>query len=248
MPVPLRFNDRVLIVGKTQSGKSTFARYLFGRMTGARRVCVNVKGRVDVGVPPVSDPAAIDWSSPVVNFVPASFDRDVFEELYQRIRVVGGPTVVWLDEAYGVTKSNYAPDALLIVQQQGAELGIGHLVCSQRPYNIAVPLRSEAEHVYMFVPPGTFRDIECLAEEVGEQDGHAFTGRDLRDRLRALGEREGPHSFLWYCRATGELTDCAPIPAPLAAAPFRVTARRRPSSTPPAAGVERTALPESEVS
>lgn len=208
----MRWNDRTLIVGKTTGGKSTFARYLCAHFTGARVVVINVKGKLDVGVPPVHDVMAIDWSARVVNFVPTTFRRELFEELYAAIWAHRNvPTVVWLDEAAAVTSASYAPDHLLIVQQQGAEHGVGHVVVAQRCKNIKMELRTEAEEVFIFVPPPSQADLQWLAEEIGEVDGEEFTAHDLRRRLRELHAEHGDYSFLRWVRATGELDDCAPL-------------------------------------
>jgi hypothetical protein len=202
--VAVAYNDRCLIVGKTQSGKTTFARHLFAGFGGARRLLVNVKGRVHIGVPAVRDVAAIDWLAPVVDFVPPTLERDVWEGLYERIRAAPGPRVVWLDEASGPTGKGYAPVYLRVVQQQGAELGIGHIVCSQRPVNIASELVTEAEHIFIFGLPGRL-DLKHLADELGVPTDY------LAGRIEQLRAREGDYSFIWWERATGEMVDCAPL-------------------------------------
>lgn len=208
----MKFNDRALVVGKTTGGKSTFARYLCAHFTGARVVVVNVKGKLDVGVPATFDPRAIDWTARVVNFVPTTFRRELFEELYAAIWAHRNvPTVIWLDEAAAVTSASYAPDHLLIVQQQGAEHNVGHVVVAQRCKNIKMELRTEAEELYIFVPPPSQADLQWLAEEIGEVDGEPFSAHELRARMRRLHDEQGDYAFLRWVRATGELDDCAPL-------------------------------------
>lgn len=206
MPEPVRYHDRALVVGKTRSGKSVLARYLVGQMTGARRLLVNVKGLEQVGVAPVRSLEAIDWSAPVVDFIPPSMHDQVFADLYRAAFERGGPRVIWLDEAMGVTRANYAPEHLRLVQQQGAALGIGHVYCSQRPQNIATELKSEAEHIFICGTVFARRDLDALAVEMG------LSGDELSRRLRELHGDHGDFAFLWYERGSGELTDCAPLP------------------------------------
>lgn len=206
MPRPVNYSDRVLLVGRTQSGKSTLARYLAAHMHGARLLLINVKGTENVGVDPVYDVAAIDWAAPVVDFIPRTMDRRLFEDLYEAIFSHGGPRVVWLDEAMAVTRANYAPDRLLLVQQQGDRLGIGHLYCSQRPQEIAGALKSECEHIFVCGSVFTARDLQALSAEMG------MSGDQLGAQLRDLHAEHGDYAFLWYCRSTGELEWCEPLP------------------------------------
>lgn len=245
---PVAFNERALVVGKTQSGKSTFARFLFGRMTGARRILVNPKGEdYRLGVPVASDVAAIDWAAPVVDFVPRTTRQELYEQLYAAILDHGGPTVVWLDEGFGPTSGNRAPDSLLVVQQQGAQREIGHLVCTQRPVNIAVPLRTEAEHFFIFVPPISFDDLGALAREIAELDGAPCGARELRELLREVQQTHGDHSFVWWQRATGELAVCEALPPVLAAAPLQhARARLQRSSALEEAPIDPAGLSELE--
>jgi hypothetical protein len=216
------YNQRALIVGKTQSGKTTFARHLFAGFTGARRLLVNVKREVDIGVPAVGDVAAIDWLAPVVDFIPRTLERDVFEQLYERIRAAPAPRVVWLDEAAGPTGKGYAPVYLRVVQQQGGGLGIGHIVCTQRPVNIASELVTEAEHIFIFGLPGRL-DLKYLADEM-RLPADYLAGRLEQVRARhPSGDEKGSYAFVWWERATGELVDCAPLDAAWVTAPVAPT-------------------------
>lgn len=207
MPDPPGYNDRILVVGKTQSGKTHFTRRMFLAMTGARRFFIDPKGQGDVGVQATRSVAAIDWAADVVRYVPAQLDRGEYEELYDALARAGGPMVIWLDEAMGPTTGSWQPAGMRIIVTQGAALGVGHWACSQRPVDIAANLRTEAEHIFMFVPTPHPLNLDALAPDVG------VPSRELAERFRALHEQEGEHSFLWYARSSHELLDCAPVPA-----------------------------------
>ena len=205
---PVNYNDRVFVVGKTQSGKSTFARRLFGSMTGCRRVLIDPKAHESVpGVQPARAVAAIDWQAPVVHYIPSRLDRDELEELYNALWQAGGPMVVWLDEAMGVTEKGWAPWGMRMIVQQGAARQIGHWACSQRPVEVWPGLRTEAEHYFMFVPQPHPLNIKAMAPIVGMPD------HELARRFVELHGHEGDYSFLWYSVADHELADCAPLPA-----------------------------------
>jgi hypothetical protein len=204
---PVNFNDRILVTGKTQSGKTTFVRYLFDQMHGCRRVAIDPKGRLRFPVAPTRRPRDIDPKAELVHYIPSALTRAEYNELYERVFALGGPMVVWLDEAMGPTTQNWWPEKMAIIVQQGAELQIGHWACSQRPVAIAPVLRTEAEHYFMFVPRPHYLNVDALALEVGTASSEL---NPLFDQLQA---QEGEHSFLWYCKETHELVPCSPIPA-----------------------------------
>lgn len=232
----MRYNERALVVGKTRSGKSTFARYLFAHMTGCRRIVANVKGKLDAGAPPVSDVAMIDWGAPIINWVPASFRRDVFEDFYMAAWAHRGvPTILWTDENAAVTSPGWAPDGWMLIQQQGGEWEFGHLVVAQRCKNNKMEARTEAEEFYIFADLSQ-PDLDWIADEIGEVDGQPISGYYLRQRLRALaaaypapaGSPVSTHAFLRWTRASGLLEDCAPLDPGWVGAPLlqpRATSR-----------------------
>lgn len=215
--VGVNYNDRILVVGKTQSGKTTFVQHvLFAQMHGARRVAIDPKGHLELGVTPIRRAHELDPREPLLHFIPRTTKMDELEEVYARLWEIGGPTVVWLDEAMGPTTQNRWPEHMAITIQQGAQRGVGHWACSQRPVAIAPPLRTEAEHIFAFVPRPHMLNIQALSLEFG------MGADELAYRFDELQSSQGDYSFLWYCRATNELAGCAPIP--LSTAPAADTA------------------------
>jgi hypothetical protein len=207
MPVPVRHNDRVFVQGKTDSGKSVFAHHLFDQFPATRRTCIDPKGRLQLGVEPARYPAALDLAAPLSHYIPSELEDDEYQELFRLIWFAGGPRLIWLDESYGPTRAGWAPKFLRIIVQQGREHDIGLIACSQRPVNVESTLRSEAEHVFMFVPRTTKKDVDTLAGDIGRDPNV------LAFELDGLLEQEGAHSHLWYCRNTNELLRCAPLHA-----------------------------------
>lgn len=205
---PVNFNDRLLVTGKTQSGKTTFVRYLFSQMTGCRRVAIDPKTHLEFpGVTPVRSVRQIDPKAPLIHYMPSRGTQEEFVELYDALWELGGPMVIWLDEAMGPTTKGRWPEKMALAVTQGAQRQIGHWACSQRPVDIAPCLRTEAEHYFMFVPRPHPLNIKALALEVGMPD------RELEQHFDHIQQSEGDHSFLWYCKQTHQLVACAPIPA-----------------------------------
>lgn len=197
--------DRLLLVGKTRSGKSTVAAYLFS-LFRVQRVLIDPKGEWQVrGAVVVRSPAQLEQAldrAPLIRYVPARADRDEWEQVYavlfERRRLF-----VWTDEAASVSEAGWQPRGLRLLQMQGAGLGLGHMACTQRPVKIAPELRSEAEHVMVFAPPlARPDDLASVADELGLG----------RDQLRAELAELPPHGFLWFERRTGETTVCPPLP------------------------------------
>lgn len=205
MPVPIKHNDRIFIQGTTGSGKTVLARHLFESFTGCRRTLIDPKGRIDLGVPPARLPHELDLAAPVSHYIPGELEDAEYEEVFRQIWFAGGPRVILLDESYGPTRANWAPKFLRFIVQQGREHEIGLIACSQRPVNVEATLRTEAEHVFMFVPRTTKRDVDTIAGDIGRD------ASELTYRLDTLLEQEGPHSHLWYSRISNELTSCAPL-------------------------------------
>lgn len=199
------YRDRIALVGMTQSGKSTLARYLF-EQARCRRLLVDPKHAWRVsGVLPITEVRAIDWRAPVIHFRPRWGDRDQSDELYaaafQRLR----HALIWTDEAYGVSAAAWPSSAVATVQTQGATRQIGHLVCSQRPVNARRELWTEADHVFL-VPPLDDDDLKTARQ------GFAFAPlEELRDHLAALP----PYGYIWLDRRQRRLAVADPLPAEL---------------------------------
>jgi hypothetical protein len=226
---PFAYNDRVLALGQTQSGKTTAMQRWVLSMGPQIRV-VDPKGRLQLGVEPVYDVEAIDWRQRIVHWRPRRFTRDEYERIYEAFWLAGGPAVVWTDECAGVgpTTGSWAPTFLIALQAQGAEHGIGHYYCSQRYQNIAVPLRTEVDHVVVFAPPPPRIDLDVLARDIDV--GPDVIARELRELQAAEGLPYTPPVgggvfMVWTRSEPGELTPCAPLPI----------GGHRPAPAPPAA-------------
>lgn len=207
MPVPIKHNDRVFIQGKTDSGKTVLARHLFDSFDATRRTCIDPKGRIDLGLAPARTPGELDLAAPVSHYIPSQLEDEEYEELFRLLWFAGGPRVILLDESAGPTKAGWAPKYLRFIVQQGREHEIGLIANSQRPVNVESTLRSEAEHVFMFVPRTTKKDVEAMAGDIGREPA------EIAGQLDSLLAEEGLYSHLWYCRNTNELIRCAPLPS-----------------------------------
>lgn len=214
-PGQIRWHDRVLAVGMNGNGKSELACSIFNRVR-CRRVLVDPKGDWQVAGAPryrlrgqteanaQAELEGIDWSAPVIHVQPDALVRPQLEALYAQLDRLE-PALIWTDEAYMVSSGSWEPRGLRSIQTTGRSRGIGHLACTQRPKNIAVTLRTEAQHTFLF------RDIgaEDLASVLAHQPyvGNLF---DL-NMVQVLAELP-QYGFVWLDRDARDVRICDPIP------------------------------------
>lgn len=160
--------DRTLAIGRTGAGKSGWIRYRF-RQIRSQKICIDVNNAESFpGVKPARDVADIDWSQPIIHYVPRDpSDQGEFEALYRQLFKRRG-IAIWLDECYGVTTASSAPKHLVLVQTQGRKFDQRHLAATQRPVHINRNLIAQADHVLLFPKNGFSRkDLVWLGDELG---------------------------------------------------------------------------------
>jgi energy-coupling factor transporter ATP-binding protein EcfA2 len=205
----IRFNDRVLVLGSSQSGKSELLNLLFSQMRGgAQRVLVDTKGEFAIaGVEAASDVEAIDWSAPIVHYQPSVGDmgemQDLFAAVFARRRIVA-----FVHEASDVCdfSAGKTPPAFNAICSKGAALGVGLYCGSQRPFEIPSRAKSEPLHVYIFAPRFLLeQDLKAAALTIGRD------WRELGTMLDEVQATLGDHAFLHFDRRDGLLEACQPL-------------------------------------
>ena len=206
----IRFDQRVLVLGSTGSGKSELLNLLFSRMAGgAQRALIDTKHEFALpGVQPVAgDVDQVDWREPIVHYRDGSGGakemQQLFAALHQRRRIV-----TCVHELSDVCEfhAGRTPPAFNAYVSKGRALGQGLLAGSQRPVEIPSRARSEFDHVFMFAP-----------RFVLEQDHKAaaiamnMTPDQLGGALDGALAQLGRHSFLHYDRTAQQTVVCAPL-------------------------------------
>jgi DNA helicase HerA-like ATPase len=189
----------VFIAGRSGSGKSTLARSLFESYPPPRLLIDPKAMEHTAYAVTFTDPARLP-DAPVARFVPRDpTDLDAYDRLYAVV-FDAGPRVVWLDEAPDAAPASGAPRNLLRVLKQGRARGIGHIACSQRPVDLAVPVRSESEHVFAFDTQNP-ADVGALAGMMGLDPS----------QLRGFFAATPWHGFVWYSARDGVVTLAPPL-------------------------------------
>ncbi len=150
----IRQNDRVLVAGKTGSGKTWLVQRLLAPVN--RLIVIDPKATLRSWG--LKEPRVYDWFKfgrgypgrfrilpPVVD-KPELWYEDLFERLYAY-----GDLTIYIDEAYAVVPQGArAGKWLSALYTRGRELGIGVWAATQRPTWIPLFLMSEADWLIVF--------------------------------------------------------------------------------------------------
>jgi hypothetical protein len=150
---------------------------------------------------------------PVVHYIPASFDRDQLEEACQIVWVTPGPYIWWIDETSELTNANYCPEGLRLAVTQGGKKQKLVLALTQRLAESHPVFRSQAEHVFLFVPSPIELDRKAIAGAIRREQ--TFIDKELTE----LHAEHGDYSHLWYVRDGDELRRMKPIPMEVTSGP-----------------------------
>lgn len=197
----IRYEDRVLVVGATDTGKSTLAKRIFLSAAAPRLVVDPGDSEITGSIPGVvtfSDPNHIPRDAATSRFLPVDpADRDAYNRLYERIFRQLFPIYVWLDEPDQAAPSTGWPRWVNTTVVQGRKRMIGHLTCSTRPVHLMRSIRGSAKHVIVFDLPSR-DDLRAIADDVGVPLGV------LESAVHSLDE----HGFAWLDRRAKALTVC----------------------------------------
>lgn len=154
--IELRPSERMLLLGKTQSGKSTLATELARRW---ERVLIYDPKHDPGAVPPGATvrygvDAALDALPGRVVYRPLPHEqrkvRYHFDRLVHRVILSGGAHGIVIHELRHVSPSSGSETFLAAAYASGASQRIPMILCAQRPVWIDVSAVSEAEHFALF--------------------------------------------------------------------------------------------------
>lgn len=214
----VNYNDRVLVLGSTGSGKSEVLNYLAAGMR-CQRLLLDTKDEFAVpGIEPTHSVDSIDWSQRTVHYrMPADAEPDDFDDLFRAAYYSPNALVVVVHELGDVCEFNAGrtPRWFNAYVSKGRARSKGVMMGSQRPISVPTRALGESEHVFMvgerFIVP---QDHQKVAEAMGQD--HRELGPMIDSVQNELGQppdKDGrTHAYLWFNRRRRSLTACPPLP------------------------------------
>lgn len=155
MTLEIPYNDRVLIVGQTGSGKSFFAQHVL--LDRPRLIVFDIKGDMDIDAWRLEPYTGKAWrnlqkgkNGRIYIGPPKGVENSeqYWEEWLARCFTLRN-VAIYIDELYGVGPGQGSP-GLQALYTRGRSLGISVWASSQRPFRIPLFSKSEAGYIIMF--------------------------------------------------------------------------------------------------
>jgi hypothetical protein len=203
----IRYNDRALVLGQTGSGKSELLNHQFSAIR-CQKLLLDTKEEWTIpGLEQTSAVEAIDWSAPVIHYVPATSRREEIDELFQ-VCYGRRHLVVCVHELADLCEyeASRTPQFVKDYYSKGRAHGLGLLGASQRPFEMPKRAKTEAQHVFVVVPRLDEDDHNTIARLAGRPP------RELADLIDQVLASHGRHSFLWFDRVQQTMVVCPPLP------------------------------------
>jgi len=175
MKIEIKSNDRVLVCGRTGSGKSVLVnRLLLPKMTNY--VIYDYKHEINVPGAEVFSSMADFRTKPdqrAVIYRTASGGNEEFDALCRQVFYRGNNTLVLDEIAYHCSSSVIMPHHDLIMRL-GRSKGVGIVNCTQRPRGLHNNVISQCEHFFIF----------DLIQETDRKKLAEFCGESVMERAQ----------------------------------------------------------------
>lgn len=198
----LRGDQRFIFIGKTESGKSFLARYLLKlfRAHGWRIVIVDPKMGWMSNHPygekskleTVDSPVLTDEFDPAIRcmiFQPAVWNASLARMCEDIMRY--GNTIVYFDEITQLVGANNVPTEFKILWTQGRARNVGAWAGTQRPKNIPLDIKDQAEVWFVF-------------RTTDETDRSLIASYLPADRHGEIKDIILPYRYFWYFNDKGD--------------------------------------------
>lgn len=205
----IAYNERVLVLGQTGSGKSELLNHLFSNLRCQRLLLDTKGGEWSIpGVEPATAVEEIDWKQPIIHFVTQTDDPGEIDPLFEAARTRRHLSIC-VHEMCDLCnyRAQSTPPHVSAYLSKGRAHGLGLIGGSQRPVEMPVRGRSEVQHVFIVVPKLGRDDV---AAEAGL--GIGMDARELGDLVDKVDAEHGEHSFIWFRKGARGYQICPPLP------------------------------------
>lgn len=212
----IQLNDRIAVFGRTGTGKSILAHYMFKSIPvrlptesnpkAFWRICVDVTDSVVDDALVFFDPLNIPWDEAAsLRYVPnvETMETDI-DNLYLSA-FFHGSVWLWLDEANEVSTAHRTIPGLRRVLLQGRKFQVGHCAVTPRPVDINRSIITQSEHLFIF-PLTDTDDRTRIAKNIG------LDSEEFEDTMAALPD----FAYLWFDVRSGTLFTMPPLPLEVA--------------------------------
>jgi hypothetical protein len=201
----VRYHERAFFAGPTESGKSELLNFIFSGFR-CQRLLYDTKGHewTIPGVEPVvGDPAAIDWTQPIIHYVTTTTEVAEADEVMGQVASMikahqHRDLVIAVHELGDLCEyeTNRTPKSVNLILAQGGSKGIGWLGASQEPIDIPKRAKKEINHAFTMTPAMSREHLAEVSKFVGER----ATATEMAQELRELHAESGDHSFIHWPR------------------------------------------------
>lgn len=209
----LQLNDRIAIFGRTGTGKSVLAHFLFrtipvrlptkSNQNAFWRIAIDITDSIVDDALTFADPNDIPWGeSPSLRFLPtdiSTLTQDV-DTLYTNV-FFHGNCWVWLDEANEVSSAHSTIPGLRKVLLQGRKEQVGQCSVTPRPVDINKSIVTQSEHLFLF-PLTDIDDRNRVSKNIG---------MDPEEFDTVMGSLP-PYGYLWFDVRSGTVFSMPPLP------------------------------------
>lgn len=206
----IKYNDRVLVLGQTGSGKSELLNHLFSNMR-CQRLLIDTKEDewIVEGVEPAHSLEEIDWTQPIIHFAQEGDELDELDRVFAAARTRRGLSVC-VHELCDLCNYQAAatPTNINALLSKGRNKGLGLLGGTQRPVNVPMRAKTEVQHVFIIVPKLGDDDVREMAGLGIGMSG----GKELGALIDKVDSEHGDYSFLWFRKGARGYQICPPLP------------------------------------